>query len=91
MITIFNRKEVITTYDVEEYANARDDLKEAGIEFKIRTKRTGYGSVSAGKGGSIGRGISASQKHNGLEYTIYVKEEDYHRAMHIIHNKEGWK
>ena len=86
MITIFNRKEVITTYDVEEYANARDDLKEAGIEFKIRRKRTGYSSVR-----SMGRGISASQKHNGLEYTIYVKEEDYHRAVHIIHNKEGWK
>ena len=86
MITIFNRKEVITTYDVEEYANARDDLKEAGIEFKIRSKRTSYSSVSR-----MGRGILASQKHNGLEYTIYVKEEDYSRAVHIIHNKEGWK
>lgn len=86
MITIFNRKEVITTYDVEEYANARDDLKEAGIEFKIRTKRTGYSSVR-----SMGRGISGSKKHYGLEYTIYVKAEDYSRAVHIIHNKEGWK
>ena len=86
MVTIFNRKEVITTYDVEEYANARDDLKEAGIEFKIRTKRTSYSSVR-----SMGRGISASRKHDGLEYTLYVKEEDYSRAVHIIHNKEGWK
>ena len=86
MITILNRKEVITTYDVEEYANARDDLKEAGIEFKIRTKRTSYSSVR-----SMGRGISAPKKHDGLEYTIYVKEEDYSRAVHIIHNKEGWK
>ncbi len=27
MITIFNRKEVVTTYDVEKYANTRDDLR----------------------------------------------------------------
>lgn len=89
MITIFNRKEVITTYDVEKYANTRDDLRDAGIEIKIRVKRTGYNKYPTGKGSGVGRGTLFGRKHNGLEYTIYVKETDYNRAVHIIHNKEG--
>ena len=85
MITIFNRKEVITTYDVEEYANARDDLKEAGIEFKIKAKLPMFKAVSANKN------ITYMGRKYATEYTIFVKEEDYNRAVHIIHNKEGWK
>ena len=35
MITVFNQKELITTYDMDELANAKDDLRNAGIDFKI--------------------------------------------------------
>ena len=90
MITIFNRKEVVTTYDMDTFANARDDLRDAGIEYKIRTKQTGYNTYSAGKVKSAGRFLVKGGKY-GTEYTIYVKEEDYNRAVHIIHDKEGWK
>ena len=35
MITIFNRKLAFSTMDMEKYANARDDLKNAGIDFRV--------------------------------------------------------
>ena len=83
MITIFNRKELISTTDVEKYANARDDLKDAGIEFKLRSRAMHKSHVAAGKK------IIPIGRNNGTEYIIYVKEQDYSRAINIIHNKEG--
>ena len=76
MITVFNRKELITTYDMDELANAKDDLRNAGIDFKISR---------------IGRGMNIGIKYGGVEYTLYVREQDYKNAVFIIHNKEGWK
>ena len=83
MITIFNRKELISTTDVEKYANARDDLKDAGIEFKLRSRAMHKSHVAAGKK------IIPIGRNNGTEYIIYVKGQDYNRAINIIHNKEG--
>ena len=77
MITIFNRKELLSTYDVDKYANARDDLKNAGIEFRARSKfRNGATPVA-----------SKIYKGNGTIYYIFVKEQDYGRALSVIHSK----
>lgn len=81
MITIFNRKELITTYDMNHYANVRDDLKEAGVEFRIRTRRPKFKAVT------VNRKINYISRKHATEYTIYVKDEDYNRAMNIIQNK----
>ena len=85
MITIFNKKELITTYDVNEYANARDDLKDAYIDFRIRTRRPKFQAVP------INKNITYIGRKYATEYTIFVKDEDYNRALHIIHRKDGWK
>ena len=86
MITVFNRKELITTYDMDELANAKDDLRNAGIDFKISKKHSNGGSISR-----IGRGMNIGIKYRGVEYTLYVREQDYKNAVFIIHNKEDWK
>ena len=80
MITIFNGKELLVTYDVERFANARDDLKNAGIEFKARSKFFNGKAVSANK--------HSNHRKYGTTYFIYVKESDYTRAIHTIHNKD---
>ena len=36
MITIFNRKELITVYSMQSQAKMRDILTENGIDYKIR-------------------------------------------------------
>ncbi len=84
MITTFNRKELITTYDLDVIANAKDDLRNAGIDFKIRKRHSDGGSISR-----IGRGMNMGTKYNGVGYTLYVREQDYKSAVFIMHNKEG--
>ena len=85
MITIFNRKELITTYDMNHYVNAIDALKGTNIGFRTRMKRINSSHIfTRGRGGRTGRKYDT-------EYTIYVKEADYNRAVNTIHDKEGWK
>lgn len=84
MITIFNRKELITTYDLNHYANVRDDLKEAGVEFRIRTRRPKFKAVP------VNRKINYISRKYATEYTIYVHEKDYNKAIAAIHKKDGF-
>ena len=42
MITIFNRKLLLSTMNVEQYANAKDDLAKAGIVFRVAAKGQNY-------------------------------------------------
>lgn len=84
MITFLNGREVLITYDVDVFANARDDLKDAGVEFKIKSK-----AVNSSMHMVKSRHIFKNRTN--VEYRILVKDEDYNRALHIIHRKEGWK
>ena len=82
MINIFNRKEAVTTTDMEKYRNARDSLARNNIEFRVRTRHAHYSHMNMGKRTMrIGR-------ENGVEYIIYVREQDYGRALAAIHSKE---
>lgn len=80
MINIFNRKELLITQSVEKYANARDDLKENNIKFLPKIKSV-YG-VPQRKVGVMQMG-----KRRVAEYTIYVHEKDFDKALAVIHDK----
>ena len=80
MITVFNRKELLTTQDVDRYANAKDDLKNSGIEFLPKVKGVyGMPPRSAGRLQMKKRLVS--------EYTVYVHEKDYNCAIAVISQK----
>ena len=42
MITIFNRKLLLSTMNVDQYAHAKDDLAKAGIVFHVAAKGQNY-------------------------------------------------
>ena len=84
MITFLNSREVLITFDVDVFANARDGLKNAGVEFKIKSK-----AVNSSMHMIKSRNIFKNRTN--VEYRILVKDEDYNRALHIIHRNEGWK
>lgn len=86
MITMFNKKELITTHDTDVLANVKDDLRNAGIDFKISKRHSDGGSISR-----IGRGVNTGVKYGVVKYTLYVREQDYKSAVFIAHNNEGWK
>ncbi len=83
MITILNRKELVITFDIKEQARVRSILADHGIDYHIKTaNRMSPSPVSAGVRGRTGM---FGQSHDAvLEYIIYVKKDDYEKALHLI-------
>ncbi len=83
MITLFNRKELTVTYDINEQARVRTLLAGEGIDYSVKTvNRLSASSFSAGsrvRTGTYGQNTDAM-----TEYIIYVKKADYENAMKII-------
>ena len=79
MITIFNRKELMTTYNMQEQARVRTILANQKIDYQVKTvNNTGNGHARAYIG-------SAGQKmEHTYQYIIYVRKEDYDKAAQII-------
>lgn len=80
MITIFNRRELLTTYDMAQQAQARAGLDAAGIPYKVRVvdRKNGQAMLadSRARTGSFGENMAMA-----YEYTIYVAKEDLERAQ----------
>lgn len=82
MITIFNNKELLITYDMKCQAEVRNILSANGIDYKVRTIDLQSASVigsSRGRTGSYG-----INQNNSYEYKIYVHKKDYENALKLI-------
>lgn len=80
MITIFNRRELLTTYDMAQQAQAQAVLDAAGIPYKVRVvdRKNGQAMLAGSRArtGSFGENMAMA-----YEYTIYVAKEDLERAQ----------
>ncbi len=75
MLTIFNRKEVFVTYSVKDQADAREILRNNGIQYRVK---------------SSGRRVSRNPLagvDNVYEYKIYVHKQDWARAKYMLAQK----
>ena len=79
MLTIFNRKELITTMDMQRQANIRSVLSANGIAYTVRTENLQGSSAFGGRSGSFGVDPNYS-----YEYHIYVHKNDYENALRLI-------
>lgn len=84
MITIFNRREVRSTYSMAEQAAIRSKLSHAGIKYvlkvsNLQTRNYGIGGTTRGRFGSAGVNLDFS-----YEYTFYVHKKDFDEAAFII-------
>lgn len=86
MITFFNRKLILSTMDVEKYANAKDDLVKAGIGFRVATKGQNYKHTMPRTYNVNGKSVTKT----GLIYDLYVHEKDYDKAIAVINKKGGF-
>lgn len=75
MITIFNRKELLITYDMERCFAVRNRLADAGIDYIVRTKSP----VTGGSRTTVGIDLSAA-----YEYRIFVRRADFENARRAI-------
>ena len=83
MLTIFNRRELVTTFSVEEQNRVRDILARNHIDYRIKTVNPTARSTVAGNGrartGSFGIDMDCA-----YQYYIYVHQKDYARAQTLI-------
>ena len=77
MITIFNRKELMTFFSARELHAAEDALRAAGIPFRT-VFATPMGRLG-GRGHGLFRDPDASH-----DYKIFVHRDDYDRARKAI-------
>ena len=80
MITIFNRKELLCTFDMKNQAEVRDILWKYDISYEVRV--SDRADVFVG-GRMIANDDLAIPEHQ-TEYLIYVKREDFDRAMFLV-------
>lgn len=83
MITVLNRKELTTTYNINEQARVRDILNANGIDYEIKVvDRMSPSPLATGtrtQTGTFGVGQESMK-----EYVIYVKKKDYEQAVSLI-------
>lgn len=80
MITIFNRKEVCTTYSMQEQSEIRSLLAQQGIKYSIKTINRKSPSPMTG---SFGEDLSKM-----YEYIFYVHKDDIKKAKHIVYSRD---
>lgn len=83
MITIFNRKELCTTFDMKEQARVRDILAGNNIDYSVKTiNRMSTSPVASGERGRTG--TYGQNSENMYEYIIYVRKADFEKAMNVV-------
>ena len=79
MLTIFNRKELITIVSMQKLFHVKEALSGAGITSVTKTKgMAGYAL------GNRRRGVPFINQDAAYTYTIYVHKDDYNRALSAI-------
>ncbi|SEU25485.1 hypothetical protein SAMN05443270_3991 [Lacrimispora sphenoides] len=86
MITIFNRKELISTYDMKKQVEVRDLLNQFKIPYSInvinRKSPSLFGAGSRARTGTFGENLKLE-----YQYIIFVRKTDYEKAYAVINGK----
>ena len=84
MITVFNRKELHLTYDMNERVRICDILRANNIAYYTKTVNTTASSFGHSRRADYGTlGLNTDYMY---EYHIYVHKKDYDTALYLIHN-----
>ena len=81
MIHLFNRAELLLTYDLNRLNQVRDALAAAGIDHQYRTKDMSSPTAFSGRGQRSTLGLNQEFM---VEYKLYVRREDLSRAQSLL-------
>lgn len=81
MITVFNRRELVVTMDMQRQGWIREVLRNHDIEYFVRTMNLAGSNAMSGRGASGTLGMNLSQS---VEYKIYVKKKDYDKVTYLM-------
>lgn len=76
MIHLFNRREILFTYDLDLLYRVKDTLHQNGIRYIVRSNSFNQ----------LGRshGIPAINHNFNFEYKVYVHRKDFEKAKYIL-------
>lgn len=86
MITIFNRKELLITYDSKEQSEVRTILQDYKIKYDVKVKNLLSPSIFSTSGRTY-VGSRDTDLTKSYEYKIYVKKSDYEEAIALLNKK----
>ena len=81
MITVFNRRELLVSYDLRQVSDLRELLRANRIECVVKV--TGPRSP-ASMGAGRNRMYSFGHDRNSDRYTVYVHKTDWEYAMYLL-------
>lgn len=84
MITVFNRKELCITHNLQQQGQIRQTLAAAGIPYKIVTNS--ISGLRSRRGGTLGMNTDFL-----YQYKIYVHKRNYSRALNLINKAYAQK
>ena len=88
MINVFNRKEVYSTYHMEDQTRVKEILESHDIECFLDNKRLesplGGQSTISGTASPLGAQSSVNGDNCCMEYKVFVKKTDYSLAKKLI-------
>lgn len=82
MLTIFNRKELTTTFSIQKQSKVRSILSSNNIKYYIKTVNRNSPSTfsdTRSRTGTFGQNMELA-----YQYIIYVHKKDYDKALAII-------
>lgn len=83
MITVFNRKEILVTYDMKRQSEICTILGVYKIDYDVKVKNI-LSSSSMRAGSRMYTGSHGVDLTKSYEYKIYVKKTDYERAVFLM-------
>lgn len=83
MITVFNRKELLVTYDMKRQSEIRTILGDYKIDYDVKVKNL-LSSSPMRAGARTYTGTHGVDLTKSYEYKIYVKKTDYERAVLLM-------
>ena len=83
MITIFNRKELLSTFDMQRQGAVRQLLGDKGIDYSVKVINRG-GPSPAGAGNWMRTGSMGEKLSMEYEYIIYVNKSQYEEACAVL-------
>ncbi len=81
MIHIFNRAELMVTYELSQLHKVCESLADAGIDYIYRTKDLTSPTVCGGRGHKGTFGINQDAR---VEYKIYTRRENLGQARALL-------
>jgi len=83
VITVFNRKELLLTHDMQKQGDVRAVLQNSKIAYRVKvTNRhspSPFSGVPRSRTGTLGVDLGRA-----YEYKIYVRKSDYEKAKYLL-------